>query len=178
MPKSKKSPSWGARHNLLKPNQLKPKTNRKAAAKRAWATRRANAKIATVTVTGIAKGSHVPASAFLNISSAPRSVRVELLDAVRDVMAERDEAYGGPVPGMTAQAAMSRAFWDSITAIGGFELRNSPWGACIDMALMKIARIASSPTRPLQLSRDHIIDCINYLAMSLEVVEDHPNSSA
>ena len=105
-------------------------------------------------------------------------IRAELLNAARDLtLGDRNASYGDPLINFEAIVALKRAFWDAarrdspVCCLGAHLEQNTVWGHAMDMALMKLGRISSAPTKAAALDPDAYKDAINYLAIAYEVAQ-------
>lgn len=105
-------------------------------------------------------------------------IRAELLNAARDLtLGDRNASYGDPLTNFEAIVALKRAFWDAarrdspVCCLGAHMEQNTVWGHAMDMALMKLGRISSAPTKAAALGSDAYKDAINYLAIAYEVAQ-------
>lgn len=82
---------------------------------------------------------------------------------------DRMGTYGDPLFNFEGVAKLKRAFWSSLPEITGDDIReqNTAAGHAIDMMLMKMGRLATSPAGTIQ--KDNILDLCCYAAILYEI---------
>ena len=109
--------------------------------------------------------------------TAPPLPREQLIISAKDLICtDRNYSYGDPMDNFVAVATLKEVFWKAMQRSKNtpdwraeIHFQNSAFGHAIDMILLNLARLATSPKSVYE--KDRFLDLIGYAALAGEIVE-------